>query len=416
MDSIIILKASRLIDGTGNNPVDNPVIIVKGKIIHKIGTQDTLMCSDYPDAQIVDLECCSLIPGLIDSHIHLALGTGGGYEAMMEESDGIQLITGVINAREALYAGITTVKEAGVRNQVAFDLKAAKEMGLIEAPRMLVSGRPITAPRGHFYFCNDNEAINPEEARQRVRQLVGEGADFIKIMASGGGTKGTSNREPSFSEEILRAIVEEAHKHGRITTAHCEAYESVVNAARAGVDVLEHCGFIMSDGSRGFDEKAVNIMADRGLYYDPTIQTGSQSRDILLKRKMSGEKLTEREEKALKNADYKIRRKSENLMQMKSMGVKVVAGSDGIGLGNSTQLIRAMELMNEAGMTPMEVITAATDEGAKAMKIEDEFGSLAEGLLADIIAVKGDPSKDISAIRNLRMVMQEGNIVRLKTK
>ena len=183
------------------------------------------------------------------------------------------------------------------------------------------------------------------------------------------------------------------------------------DAARAGVDVLEHCGFIMPDGSRGFDEKAVKTMSDRGLYYDPTIQTGSQRRDDLLKKKRSGEKLTSREEAALKNAEYKIRRKSENLMRMRSMGVKVVAGSDGIGLGNSIQLIRAMEIMNDAGMTPMEVITAATYEGAKALKMEDKFGSISEGLIADIIAVQGDPSKDITAIRNLRMVMQEGNII-----
>lgn len=411
MDSRIILTADKMIDGTGAPPVDDPYIIIQGNTIHSTGAQATLDPSDYPDAQHIHLEGCTLLPGLIDSHIHLALGTGGGYEAMMKETDGVQLITGVINARQALHAGVTTIKEAGARNRVAFDLKTAKRKGLIEAPRLLVSGRPITAPFGHFYFCNDNEAATAEEARQRVRQLVAEGADFIKIMASGGGTGGTSSRDPSFSEDILSAIVEEAHKHGKITSAHCEAYDSVGYAAKAGVDVLEHCGFIMPDGTRGFDEATVKLMSEKELYYDPTIQTGSQRRDALKARKEAGETLSEAEEAALTNADYKIRRKSENLKRMKLMGVKVVAGSDGIGLGNSTQLIRAMEIMVDAGLTPMEVITAATFGGASALKMEETFGSLRKGLLADIIAVKGDPSKDITAIRSLRMVMQEGNIV-----
>lgn len=411
MDSHIILRASKMIDGTGHDPVVDPVVIIKGKTIQKVGIHGDVDLSEYPDAREIRLDGCTLLPGLIDSHVHLALGTGGGYDAMMKESDGVQLITGVINAREALHAGITTVKEAGARNRVAFDLKTAMEEGLIEAPRLIVSGRPITVPGGHFHFCNDNEACSVEEARQRVNQLAGEGADFIKIMASGGGTRGTSNREASFNEETLKAIVDEAHRLGKITSAHCEAYESVGNAAKAGVDVLEHCGFIMPDGSRGFDEETVKIIAEKGLYYDPTIQTSSQLRDDLRAKKDAGVRLTDDEETALKNAEYKIRRKSENLMRMIGMGVKVVAGSDGIGLGNSARLIRAMEIMVDAGMTPMEVITAATYDGARALKMEHSFGSLQKGLLADIIAVDGDPSKDIAALRSPRMVMQEGNLV-----
>jgi imidazolonepropionase-like amidohydrolase len=185
----------------------------------------------------------------------------------------------------------------------------------------------------------------------------------------------------------------------------------VGNAARAGVDVLEHCGYIMPDGNRGFDKETVKIMAEKGLYYDPTIQTGSQLRDDLRAAKDAGVRLTDDEEMTLKNAEYKIRRKSENLMWMIDMGVKVVAGSDGIGLGNSTRLIRAMEIMVDAGMTPMEVITAATYDGARALKMEHIFGVLKKGFLADIIAVDGDPSKDIAALRSPRLVMQEGNLV-----
>jgi imidazolonepropionase-like amidohydrolase len=294
---------------------------------------------------------------------------------------------------------------------VALDLREGWRRGLIEAPRLLVSGRPLTVPGGHFHFCNDNHAQGVVEVRARVRQFVEEGVDIIKIMASGGGTKGTRNSEASFTEEELRAAVEEAHRLGRTTMAHCEAYDSVGNAARAGVDVLEHCGFILPDGSRGFDEEAVRLMADKGLYYDPTLQTGSQRRETLLEKMNRGERLTGEEESTLERLEYKIRKKSENLIRMVELGGQVVAGSDGIGLGNSARVTRTMELMVEAGLTPMQAIVSATGNGAKALRMDDIFGTLRGGLEADIIAVQGDPSEDITRLRSPLMVMQGGRVV-----
>lgn len=415
MDSFTVLRARRLIDGTGREPVDFPVVVVKDNIISEVGVEGHIEPPGGRRIRELSLEDSTLLPGLIDSHLHLALGTRGRYEEMMRETDGVHLMTGIANAREALHAGITTVKEAGARNRVALDLREGRRMGLIEAPRLIVSGRPLTVPGGHFHFCNDNECEGVDGVRGRVRQLAGEGVDFIKIMASGGGTRGTSNRQASFSEEELRAAVEEAHGLDKTVSAHCEAYESVGNAARAGVDVLEHCGFILPDGSRGFDEEAVRTMAEKKLYYDPTLQTGSAIRDALREREKRGEALNEGEKSTLESQEYKIRRKSENLTRMVEMGVRVVAGSDGIGLGNSARLIRAMELMVESGMSPMQVIVAATSNAAEAMRMGNAFGSVREGLEADIIAVGGDPSENISSLTSLRMVMQSGKIVKLKS-
>jgi imidazolonepropionase-like amidohydrolase len=193
--------------------------------------------------------------------------------------------------------------------------------------------------------------------------------------------------------------------------AHCEAYDSVGNAVRAGVDVLEHCGFILHDGSRGFDEEAAKLMAEKGLHYNPTLQTGSQRRDALRERMVRGERLTGEEEQTLERLDYKIMRKSENLIRMVEIGVQVVAGSDGIGLGNSTQVLRTMELMVEAGLTPMQAITSATGNGARALRMDHIFGTIRQGLEADILAVQGDPSEDITRLRSLLMVMQSGKVV-----
>ncbi len=402
-----------MIDGTGKDPVDFPVIVVKNNVISGVGVEDQIDLPRGREVREITLENGTLLPGLIDSHVHLALGTHGRYEEMMLETDGVHLITGVVNSGEALHAGITTIKEMGARNRVALDLREGWRRGLIEAPRLIVSGRPLTVPGGHFHFCNNNECEGVDEVRERVRQLVEEGVDFIKIMASGGGTRGTNNRQASFSEEELRAAVEEAHRLNKTVAAHCEAYESVGNAARAGVDVLEHCGFILPNGSRGFDKEAVRTMVDKELYYDPTLQTGAAIRDALREREQRGETLTESEKSTLARLEYKIRRKSENLARMLEMGVQVVAGSDGIGLGNSARLIRAMELMAEAGMTPMQMIIAATSNAAKALKLDNAFGAIKEGLEADIIAVEGDPSSDISNLRSLKLLMQRGKIVDL---
>ena len=157
----------------------------------------------------------------------------------------------------ALHAGITTMMDAGARNFVAHNLRQGINMGLVTGPRLFVAGRPLTITGGHFHFCNDNEADGVDQVIKRVRQFVKEDADFIKIMASGGGSAnigslgGPTASQVAFNGDEIQAAVNESHKLGRVTTAHCEAYESVRRAAEAGVDIICHCGFILPDGSRG---------------------------------------------------------------------------------------------------------------------------------------------------------------------
>jgi imidazolonepropionase-like amidohydrolase len=167
----------------------------------------------------------------------------------------------------------------------------------------------------------------------------------------------------------------------------------------------------MEAGGYGrLEEDAVKTMVKKGLYYDPTLQTGSSLVDSLRAKERRGD-LTKEEKAQLKSAEYKIKRKSENFMRMAKMGVKIVAGSDGIGLGNSTRLARTLELMVEAGMAPLEAIVSATGRAAEAIKMNHIFGILAEGREADIIAVNGDPTKNISVLRSPSMVMQAGSVI-----
>src|SRR5208283_720645 len=309
-----------------------------------------------------------------------------------------------------LHAGITTVKDCGARNQVTFDLRNAWRLGLIEGPRILVCGRPLCITRGHFYFCNDNDCTGPWEVRKRVRQMVGEGADFIKLMASGGGTPGTDNSRPSFEDEELTAAVQEAEKFGKTVTAHCEAYECIGRAARAGVNTLAHLGFIKPDGTRGFDEQAIQTIVQKGLYVDPTLQTASSQRDALRKKTT----LTSEEKTALEAAEYKIKKKQENVTKMFRMGVKFSAGSDGWGLGKCTRLVRTLELMVEAGVPCSETLISATKNGAESIRMGHLFGTIGQGKEADIIAVEGDPTSDITKLKSPYMVMQAGRNIQTR--
>jgi imidazolonepropionase-like amidohydrolase len=411
-----VLRAKKLVDGINSNPIDDPIVVVKDDTIVQVGREEEV---DIPTNNFEEyyFEDCTLLPGLIDAHIHLTLGTYGGYEKVIRESDSIHLMTGICNSNAALKAGITTLLDAGARNRVSHDLREGSKMGLIQSSRLLICGRPLTITGGHFHFCYDNETNGVEQVRSRIRQFVKEGVDMIKIMASGGGSAnigslgGPTASQVAYNEEELREAVLEAHKFGRMTTAHCEAYDSIGNAARAGVDTLAHCGFILEDGTRSFDNEAVRTMVDKKLFYNPTLQTGSKRYDFLKDKIEKGDKLTDSEKHSLEGLEYKYSRKFENLKKISEMGVKIVAGSDATGLGNSTRLFRSLELMVDAGMSPMDVIISATGNAAKSINMHKDIGSLQEGKKGDIIAIEGDPLENISYLRKNKMCMINGKII-----
>ena len=197
----------------------------------------------------------------------------------------------------------------------------------------------------------------------------------------------------------------------RKTTAHCEAYDSIRLAAQAGVDTIAHCGFILKDGSRSFDRDAVKIMVDKGLFYNPTLQTGSQRYDFLTEKKNSGEKLTKNEKTSLDSLKYKYDKKFANLEKMFKMGVRIVAGSDATGLGNSTRLFRSLEYMVHAGMSPMDVIMSVTSNAAESIGKNKLIGTLKQGFKADILAVNGNPLENIEKLREIRLCMLDGEII-----
>ena len=227
-----IIRAARIADGISTeSKAGHAVSVVDGRIA-QFGPFEEVARASPPDAEILDLGDACLTPGLIDGHTHLSLaGDGRSYAEMFSESDELMVLAGAMNLNIHLQAGITTIREHGARNRVGFVLKEGVQRGYIPGPRMLVSGRPITCTGGHFHFCNE-VADGPDEVRRSVRRLIHEGADYIKIMASGGGTEGTI----SGARELLdRRATRGGARGASLSQAHRRALSGQgIHGARGG--------------------------------------------------------------------------------------------------------------------------------------------------------------------------------------
>ena len=282
----LLIKAGLLADGNGGSLAQNHAVQVVNGRIAAVGPSAQLEQDSPPDVEIIDLGSACITPGLIDSHTHTSLpGDGRPYVDAFLETDEMMVCIGAMNLRRHLMAGVTTIREHGARNMVGFALKAGVEHGYLMSPRMLVSGRPITCTGGHFHFCNE-VADGEEEVRRSVRRLVHEGADYIKIMASGGGTAGTIPWCATYTTEELRAIVVEARNLNRTTAAHCRALDSMKRAVEAGIDLMEHVEFLVNENEMRFDPQLAQMMAEAGTWLSPTLQAWTRYPEIVRLRKV----------------------------------------------------------------------------------------------------------------------------------
>ena len=414
--STTVIRARTLIDGTGAPPLEHPVVVIEDGKITAVGQQGKVQTPQRPGVRELAFPEGHLLPGLIDVHTHLMFGTvgqhgywDGPYETVIErDTDEIMLLRAAHNTHVHLSAGVTTLRDCGARNRITFDLREGARQGLVTAPRLLLSGRPVTITGGHFFWCN-GEADGEDGVRDAVRQLVKEGSDFIKIMASGGGTAITDNRKHSYGVGELRAIVEEAHVHGKLTTAHCLATQSMTNALDAGVDMMEHGGFIEPDGSYVFRPEIAERIAQQGMYVSPTVQTGYRGREALLEQARSS-RLGAVDSLRLEALEAKCASQLEFLGRLWSeWDVKIVAGTDAIQTFGDYCL--GLELQSQAGMSNMDVIMSATSGAARAIGMDGQVGAVTAGKAADLIVVEQDPLEDITALRNMSMVMRDGRVI-----
>jgi imidazolonepropionase-like amidohydrolase len=335
--------------------------------------------TDYPGSTI--------LPGLIDSHVHLGFDGGPQPAARMSgETDEQQLILMLRSARELLGVGVTTARDLGARAYLDVAVRDAIAAGLARGPRLVVAARPITVTGGHCWFMG-GEADSEDDLRRMVRTHHKRGADLIKVMSTGGFmTSGSAPWYAQFSTGQLRVVVEEARRVDKPVAAHAHGLEGIRRAVEAGVTTLEHCSFVTDTNERVFSEPLAAKIAEQGIFVCPTINVNAP-----YVAQLTGIAL------------------GEHLTAMHEMGVRIIAGTDA-GIDNTPhhQYVGGLEYLVTLGFRPAEVLAMATTQAAAALGVDQITGRLAPGYDADLIVVAGDPLADISVLGTLRRVIARG--------
>ena len=359
---------------------------------------------EYPDS--------TLLPGLFDLHTHTNMPGDGrsGEEVDRDDSDDIRLLRSARNVGDHLATGVTTLCDCGSWNRTAFSLKEGLTLGLAEGPRTLVAGSPLTITGGHLWFMG-GEVDGADGIREAVRQRVKDGADFIKVAASGGSTLTSDPYRASFSLEELKVIVDEAHNRNRPVLAHCRCTESINFALDAGVDAILHCFFTDSDGSYRYDEPTADRLAETGVWLNPTMHLGRVSR-AYLQLTMSQRPLTPVEQERWERSQRMGSTVMDQFGRLIRAGVRMAGGSDcGWGSYPFGDFQGEIIAMHDAGLTPMQAIQAGTRNPADALGVLSQTGSIEPGKAADLLLVDGDPTADINALRQVRAVFKQGKEV-----
>ena len=344
---------------------------------------------------------CSLLPGLINMHTHLSLASANAefIPYMDAHSDVGLAMRAAHNAAASLHAGVTTVRDCGSRGRSVLELPAAAVAGLLKIPRVLAAGHALTISGGHMRpFGGEVDGV--DGVRQMIRRLVSAGADFIKMAGSGGGTPGSLTDYPSFSIAEFEAAVETAHSLGRRVTVHCTATAAIERAVSAGVDSIEHGYFVAPGNFDAYDERLADRIAQAGISITPTLQVFRDMSELL---------------PAGQERDFWQRRREvlvTNVGRLHRAGVRLTAGSDaGWRLTRFDNYWRELEEMQSCGLSPIEVIHAATGAASRALGCETEFGALRPGLAADLVLVDGKVARDVACLAAVRRVYVQGQLL-----
>ena len=406
-----LIKADRLIDGTGAPPLERGAILIEGEVIRAVGTEEAVVPPEGARVQELTYDGKTALPGLVDCHVHLnGIGDGRKGDELALLPDELLTLQAARNARTHLYSGVTTVRDCGAKNRTAFMLREAIEMGITPAPRLVLSGRPVAIVGGHLSYFGI-EATGTVECRAAVRQLIKEGADFIKITATGGSTRTSFPMMPSFTVEELKAICEEAHKFGVHTVAHCASSQGILNSLDAGVDTVVHGYHREPDGAFKYRPEIIERLVGQGVFVNPTLRQPVHT-VTTLEEKLEAHGLTDQEQRELDEVRIGQEEKLEFAARMRSDGVKLVCGSDSAwAYYEMGDFQSEIDEHVKVGMSPLEAIVSATGESARSCWIDGEVGTLEAGKQADVLVVDADPSQDIAALRNVVDVFQGGELV-----
>jgi len=397
-----VVTAARMVDVLAGRVVERPQILITDERITSVGRQGDPVPAD---AKRVDLGARTVLPGLIDMHVHLTSDPlYSGYREL-QFTDAFWMTVGVANARRTLERGFTTVRNVGSSNYDDVGLKQGIEKGYIEGPRIVPATYAIGSTGGH---CDATEfppsisspstqiANSPDEYRALVRKMHKYGAEIIKVCMTGGVlSKGDSVGAQQLSLDEIKAIVDEAHRLGLRVAVHAHGTAGINDALRAGVDTIEHAS--LADSESFALAKKHGAWFDMDIYNDDYILAEGEKNGVfpesLAKEKVIG------------------RKQRENFRAAHAAGVKMLFGTDA-GVYPHGQNARQFAKMVEWGMTPMEAIQAATRNAAEALDRTGDVGAIAPGRYADLIAVDGDPLSDVRVLESVAVVMKGGQIVK----
>ncbi len=400
-----VLLPDRLFDGRGNF-LEKPAVVVEGKRVVDVTTRGSVELGER--STVVELRGVTLLPGLVDAHVHLSgLRTYSPAEAVVVPLE-LRVLRAAQDAQRALLSGFTTLRDCG--GTIALALRRAVAEGTVQGPRILAAGRPICQTGGHCdaHYLPLEDVVRrgqvllcdePWECRKAARIALREGADFIKVMTSGGvGSEKDDPRHPQMSVEEVRSVAEEAHRVGKKVASHAQGAEGVKIAVLGGVDSIEHGYFL--------DEESIGLMLERGVFYVPTLC------------------LVEVYKKTLENPppgipEWRLRKQEECVDYMPQSfraayraGVKIATGTDYYGpplraFGNHAD---EPITMVRYGMNPIDALVASTKNAAECLGLSD-VGTVERGKAADLVGVLGDPLSDIESLRNVVFVMKDGAVV-----
>jgi imidazolonepropionase-like amidohydrolase len=403
----VVLRAAQIIDGTGAEPIKNGVIVVTDNKITAVGAGENVRIP--AGARVINLGDVTLLPGFIDAHTHIigrVLGDPEGQNALMRDYDSFGAILAVGNAERTLLAGFTTIRNVGAGDFNDLALRKAINEGWIAGPRMMTAAHSLGITGGH---CDENGykpgaadgdyktgiADGVEQVRAAVRYQVKYGADVIKTCATGGVlSEGDAVGTTQYTFEELKAMVEEAEKLERKVAAHAHGTEGIKIAARAGVASIEHGSFL--------DEEGARLMAEKGTVLVPTLMAGETVERLAKNGILKGF----RGEKALAAAAA-----MRNAIKIAIANrVTIALGTDAGVIPHGTNGHEFTLMVEWGGMRPMDAIVAGTMNGARLLGMDKNIGSLTIGKYADIVAVSGDPLRDIKRMERAVFVMKNGVI------
>ena len=405
-----LVRNGTLIDGTGSAPLPDVAVLIRDSGIQSVGQAHNLR---LPESPIEEIDACGgyILPGLIDTHVHLTL-EGINIARDMATPFSLRFYKSVEHMRRTLEAGITSVRDAGGADA---GMKLAVEEGVVPGPRMQISITPLTITGGHGDFwmrsgdefhvfpshpgLPDGRCDGQEGVLVKVREVLRAGAEVIKICATGGVMSPTDSPEfTQFSPEELAVIVREAAYRGGIRVmAHAQGSEGIKNAVRAGVHSIEHGVYL--------DDEAIELMLEHDTFLVPTMIAPIAVLEAGEEGGMA--------EHAVRKARQVVEAQADSFRRAHKARVKIAMGTDAGVLPHGTNL-RELGLMVDAGMTPMEAIVATTMTAAECLGWQERLGTLEVGKLADLVITKTDPLRDIRSLEstdNILLVVKDGQII-----